>query len=83
MICAGFEIGLIPVCIIATSRPIRIPVIASGGVGTLDHMVEGIVEGHATAVLAASIFHFGTFTIAETKAHMKAAGVPVRIDNLD
>ncbi len=57
---------------------VSIPVIASGGVGTLDHLVEGIKEGHASAVLAASIFHFGSFTIAEAKAHMSKAGVPVR-----
>lgn len=57
---------------------IRVPLIASGGVGTLDHMVDGVREGHASAVLAASIFHFGEYTIAETKAHMAAAGVPVR-----
>jgi cyclase len=58
---------------------IRVPLIASGGVGTLDHMVDGVREGHASAVLAASIFHFGEFTIAETKAHMAQAGIPVRI----
>ncbi|NNU81461.1 imidazole glycerol phosphate synthase subunit HisF [Halovulum dunhuangense] len=57
---------------------VRIPVIASGGVGTLDHLVEGVLEGHASAVLAASIFHFGTYTIAEAKAHMAKAGIPVR-----
>ncbi len=57
---------------------VGVPVIASGGVGTLDHMVEGIVEGHATAVLAASIFHFGTYTISQAKAYMRAAGVAVR-----
>ena len=57
---------------------VTVPVVASGGVGTLDHLVEGIVEGHASAVLAASIFHFGTYTIAEAKAHMREAGVPVR-----
>lgn len=57
---------------------ISVPVIASGGVGTLDHLVEGIRDGHATAVLAASIFHFGDYTIAEAKAHMSAAGVAVR-----
>jgi cyclase len=62
----------------AVADAIRIPVIASGGVGNLDHMVEGIREGHATAVLAASIFHFGLFSISETKAHMKANGIPVR-----
>jgi cyclase len=62
----------------AVADAVSIPVIASGGVGTLDHLVDGITEGHATAVLAASIFHFGEYTIAEAKAHMKAAGVPVR-----
>lgn len=62
----------------AVADAVPIPVIASGGVGTLDHLVEGIRDGHATAVLAASIFHFGTFTIAEAKAHMAAAGIPVR-----
>ena len=60
------------------ARAVSIPVIASGGVGTLDHMVEGVRDGHASAVLAASIFHFGTYTIAETKAHMAAAGLPIR-----
>ncbi len=59
---------------------VSVPVIASGGVGTLEHLVEGIREGHATAVLAASIFHFGTYTIAEAKAFMRAVGVPVRLD---
>lgn len=57
---------------------ISVPVIASGGVGTLDHLVEGVKDGHASAVLAASIFHFGEYTIAQAKAHMKAAGVAVR-----
>lgn len=57
---------------------VHVPVIASGGVGTLDHMVEGVTEGHASAVLAASIFHFGTYRIREVKDHMKAAGIPVR-----
>ncbi|MCW9032880.1 MAG: imidazole glycerol phosphate synthase subunit HisF [Rhodospirillales bacterium] len=57
---------------------VTIPVIASGGVGTLDHMVEGIRDGHATAVLAASIFHFGHHTVGETKEYMRAAGIPVR-----
>jgi len=72
---SGFDIELTR----AIADSLRIPVIASGGVGTLDHMVAGIREGHATAVLAASIFHFGEFSIAETKAHMAAAGVPVRL----
>ena len=53
--------------------------IASGGVGTLDHLVEGVTMGHASAVLAASIFHFGAFTIGQAKAHMAAAGIPVRL----
>ncbi|MDZ4086484.1 MAG: imidazole glycerol phosphate synthase subunit HisF [Tabrizicola sp.] len=63
----------------AIADAVDIPVIASGGVGTLDHLVEGIAEGHASAVLAASIFHFGTFTIGQAKAHMAAAGIPVRL----
>jgi imidazole glycerol-phosphate synthase subunit HisF len=62
----------------AVADAIPVPVIASGGVGNLDHLVEGITEGHATGVLAASIFHFGTWTIAEAKSHMKAAGLAVR-----
>jgi len=70
----GFNIPLTR----AVADAVIIPVIASGGVGTLDHLVEGVVEGHASAVLAASIFHFGTYTIAEAKAHMEKAGVPVR-----
>ncbi len=57
---------------------VSVPVIASGGVGTLQHLILGITEGHASAVLAASIFHFGTYTIAEAKAAMAAAGIPVR-----
>ena len=63
----------------AVADAVSIPVIASGGVGTLDHLVEGIRDGHATAVLAASIFHFGTFTIGQAKAHMAAAGIPMRL----
>jgi imidazole glycerol-phosphate synthase subunit HisF len=63
----------------AIADAVTIPVIASGGVGTLDHLVEGISQGHASAVLAASIFHFGTFTIGQAKAHMAAAGIPVRL----
>ena len=57
---------------------VPVPVIASGGVGALDHLVEGVRDGHASAVLAASIFHFGVHSIAEAKAHMRAAGIPVR-----
>jgi imidazole glycerol-phosphate synthase subunit HisF len=71
----GFDIALTR----AVADAVRVPVIASGGVGTLDHMVEGIRDGHATAVLAASIFHFGTFRIGDAKAHLAAAGVPVRM----
>ncbi len=71
----GFDLELTKV--IADS--VSIPVIASGGVGTLDHLVEGVTKGHASAVLAASIFHFGTFSIAEAKAHMDNAGVAVRL----
>jgi cyclase len=63
----------------AIADAVRVPVIASGGVGTLDHLVEGIRDGHATAVLAASIFHFGDFTIAQAKAHMARAGLPMRL----
>ncbi len=59
---------------------VRAPVIASGGVGDLDHLVEGIRDGHATAVLAASIFHFGTYTIGEAKQHMADAGIAMRLD---
>jgi cyclase len=58
---------------------VSVPVIASGGVGTLDHLVEGVTEGHASAVLAASIFHFGTYSIAEAKSAMAGAGIPVRL----
>jgi cyclase len=72
----GFDLALTR----AIADAVPIPVVASGGVGTLDHLVEGVTEGHASAVLAASIFHFGTFTIAQAKAHMASAGVPVRID---
>lgn len=57
---------------------VGVPVIASGGVGTLDHLVEGVLEGHADAVLAASIFHFGEHTVAEAKTHMATAGITVR-----
>src|SRR5262249_50189612 len=63
----------------AVTDAVRVPVIASGGVGNLDHMVEGVREGHASAVLAASIFHFGQFTIREAKERLMAAGLPVRL----
>ncbi|MEO0912685.1 MAG: imidazole glycerol phosphate synthase subunit HisF [Pseudomonadota bacterium] len=72
---AGFNLALTR----AIADAVPIPVIASGGVGTLDHLVEGVREGHASAVLAASIFHFGDHTIGEAKAHMHAAGIPVRL----
>ena len=72
---AGFNLPLTR----AVSDAVSVPVIASGGVGTLDHLVEGVTEGGASAVLAASIFHFGTYTIAEAKAHMARAGIPVRL----
>ena len=72
----GFDLALTR----AVADAVTVPVIASGGVGTLDHLVEGIDEGHATAVLAASIFHFGIYSIRQAKAHMKAAGVPVRLE---
>ncbi len=70
----GFDIELTR----AVADAVGVPVIASGGVGTLDHLITGINEGHATAVLAASIFHFGEYTIAEAKAHMRAAGIAMR-----
>ena len=71
----GFNIPLTR----AIADAVTIPVIASGGVGTLDHLVAGIRDGHATAVLAASLLHFGTFTIAEAKAHMAAEGLAMRL----
>ena len=72
----GFDLELTR----AVADAVSIPVIASGGVGSLDHLVEGVRDGHASAVLAASIFHFGEFTIREAKARMTAAGVPMRMD---
>ncbi|MSO80612.1 MAG: imidazole glycerol phosphate synthase subunit HisF [Alphaproteobacteria bacterium] len=71
---AGFDTALTR----AVSDAVTVPVIASGGVGTLDHLVEGVKQGHASAVLAASIFHFGTFRLRQAKEHMARAGVPVR-----
>jgi cyclase len=71
---SGFDIPLTR----AVADAVRVPVIASGGVGTLDHLVEGIRDGHATAVLAASIFHFGAYRIGEAKARLSACGIPVR-----
>lgn len=71
---AGFDIELTQ----QVTRAVSVPVIASGGVGTLDHLVDGIIGGGADAVLAASIFHFGEFTISEAKRHMASAGITVR-----
>ncbi len=73
---SGFDVALTR----AVADSIAVPVIASGGVGSLDHLVEGIRDGHASAVLAASIFHFGEFSVREAKQHMAAAGLPVRLD---
>lgn len=70
----GFDLALTR----AVADAVPVPVIASGGVGTLQHLVEGVREGHASAVLAASIFHFGTYRIADAKAALAAAGIPVR-----
>ncbi len=67
----------------AIADAVEVPVIASGGVGTLDHLVEGVRDGHATAVLAASIFHFGTYTINEAKKHMAQAGIAMRMDGVE
>lgn len=71
----GYDLGLTR----AVSEAVNVPVIASGGAGTLQHLVEAVTEGRADAVLAASIFHFGEFTIGQAKRHLKANGVPVRI----
>jgi cyclase len=73
---SGFDIALTR----AIADAVPVPVIASGGVGTLDHLVAGIRDGHATAVLAASIFHFGEYTIRQAKEHMAQAGLPMRMD---
>ncbi|MBI5130753.1 MAG: imidazole glycerol phosphate synthase subunit HisF [Rhodopseudomonas palustris] len=73
---AGFDLPLTR----AIADSVQVPVIASGGVGNLDHLVDGIREGHATAVLAASIFHFGEYTIRQAKDHMVRCGLPMRLD---
>ena len=73
---SGFDIALTR----AISDAVSVPVIASGGAGNLDHMVEGIRDGHATAVLAASIFHFGEYSVRQAKEHMAKAGLPMRLD---
>ena len=74
----GFDLALTR----AIADAVPVPVIASGGVGNLDHLVDGVREGHASAVLAASIFHFGTYTIGQAKHHMAAAGLPMRMDGV-
>jgi cyclase len=76
---SGFDLELTR----AIADAVTVPVIASGGVGTLDDLVDGVVKGHANAVLAASIFHFGTFTIPEAKAHLRAHGIAMRTDPAD
>ena len=73
---AGYNIPLTR----AVADAVNVPIIASGGVGTLDHLVDGVRQGHASAVLAASIFHFGQYTLREAKEHMSAAGIPVRLN---
>ena len=73
---AGFDLELTR----AIADAVHVPVIASGGVGTLDHLVDGVRQGHASAVLAASIFHYGEYSIGDAKRHMAAAGLPVRLD---
>jgi cyclase len=70
----GFDLALTR----AVADAVPIPVIASGGVGTLDHLAAGVTEGHADAVLAASIFHFGEHTVGEAKRHLAAAGIEIR-----
>ncbi len=72
----GFDLDLTR----AISDAVHVPVIASGGVGSLDHLVDGVKKGHASAVLAASIFHFGTFTIAQAKTYMAEHGIAMRLD---
>jgi cyclase len=73
---AGFDLDLTR----AVADAVAVPVIASGGVGTLEHMVEGVRDGHASAVLAASIFHFGEYTVRQAKDYMAKAGLPMRLD---
>jgi cyclase len=72
----GFDLALTR----AVSDAVSVPVVASGGVGNLDHLVDGVRDGHASAVLAASIFHFGEYTVREAKRHMAGAGLPMRLD---
>jgi cyclase len=72
---SGFDLALTR----AVSDAVPVPVIASGGVGTLEHLADGVQQGGADAVLAASIFHFGTFTVREAKEYMASRGIPVRL----
>jgi len=71
----GFDLALNK----AASHAVQVPIIASGGVGNLEHLAEGVLQGEADAVLAASIFHFGEFTIQEAKQHMASRGIEVRL----
>jgi cyclase len=71
----GFDLALTR----AVSDAVGVPVIASGGVGSLEHLAEGVIEGHADAVLAASVFHFGEFTVRQAKEHMRSRGIEVRL----
>jgi imidazole glycerol-phosphate synthase subunit HisF len=71
----GFDLALTR----AVSEAVGVPVIASGGVGTLEHLAQGVLEGRADAVLAASVFHFGEFTVRQAKAHMRSRGIEVRL----
>ena len=73
---AGFDLELTR----AIADAVHVPVIASGGVGSLDDLVAGVKQGHASAVLAASIFHFGTFTVGEAKRYLADHGIPMRMD---
>ena len=73
---AGFDVALTR----AVARAVSIPVIASGGVGELEHFAEGVIDGEADAVLAASVFHFGQFSIRQVKEYMASQGIPVRLD---
>ena len=72
----GFDLALTR----AVADSVPVPVIASGGVGSLDHLVDGVRDGHASAVLAASIFHFGEHSVREAKQYMARAGLPMRLD---
>jgi cyclase len=73
---SGFDLALVR----SIADSVNVPVVASGGVGNLQHLVDGVKEGHASAVLAASIFHFGTYTIPEAKQYMVDHGIPMRMD---